>query len=117
MYKSKLEQTTAHLLKSNGYPVNYEPDKISYLLSNNYIPDWKITDNVYVETKGRWVATDRRKIKEVILQNPNITIIMCFQDPNMKITKNSKTTYAKWCDKNNIRHCTLNSLISTLKSL
>jgi hypothetical protein len=32
--------------------------------------------------------------------NPELDIRILFQTPNNKITKNSKTTYADWADKN-----------------
>ena len=38
-----------------------------------------------------------------LLDAPEFEIIMVFQNPNIKINKNSKTSYADYCDKNNIK--------------
>ena len=47
---------------------------------------------MYIETKGRWTATDRKKMKHVLKSNPNIDLRIVFQSPNQKISKGSKTT-------------------------
>ena len=39
----------------------------------------------------------------VIAQHPELDIRMVFMRPNNKLNKNSRTTYAQWCDKNNIK--------------
>lgn len=109
-YKSKFEQKFAQKLQQLNLPVKYEPDTITYTLTNTYKPDWKISDNVYIETKGLWEPSDRRKILAVINQNPSITIIMCFQNPNIPINKGSKTTYAKFCDKHGIKWMTIDQM-------
>lgn len=106
-YKSKFEQKFANTLQRLNQPVRYEQERVTYTLTNHYTPDWKIADNVYIETKGLWDSADRRKILAVIKQNPHITVIMCFQNPNQPINKGSKTTYSKFCDKNKIMWTTL----------
>ena len=45
---------------------------------------------------------DRRKIRAVKELNPNLDLRMVFQAPFNKISKKSKTTYAKWCEKHDI---------------
>ena len=59
----------------------------------------------YLETKGRFTGSDRQKMKAVKTQNPESTVVIVFQDPNKTISKVSKTTYAQWCDKNDIEWC------------
>jgi hypothetical protein len=54
---------------------------------------------MYVETKGRWVKTDRLKFDLIFEQYPGIDIRFVFQNPNAKLYKGSKTTYAQYCDK------------------
>ena len=114
VYKSKFENSFAQTLRQLNLPVSYEPDKISYQLQCTYTPDFKIADNVYVETKGIFDSDDRRKILAVINQHPDIDIILVFQNPNMKINKGSKTTYAKWCEKHNIKWSTPNNILSMI---
>jgi predicted nuclease of restriction endonuclease-like RecB superfamily len=100
MFKSKLEEIIADFYKMAD---KYETEKIEYVLKNTYTPDFCFSDaNTYVEVKGFWKPSDRRKMLEVIKQYPNKKFIMFFQDSTIKITKRSKTTYGDWCDKNKI---------------
>ena len=52
--------------------------------------------------KGYWAPADRRKILAVKKDNPDMDLRMVFQAPYNKINKNSKTTYAMWCEKHDI---------------
>ena len=48
--------------------------------------------------------SDRKKhiwLKE----STDYDIRFCFQNSKVRISKQSKTTYAMWCDKNNIQWC------------
>ncbi len=58
--------------------------------------------DVYLETKGYWDPSDRRKVLAVKRDNPDIDLRMVFQSPYNKISKKSKTTYAMWCEKHAI---------------
>ena len=69
---------------------------------NDVIHSQRMTQNVYLETKGYWSPSDRRKILNVKKSNPEVDLRMVFQAPFNKINKNSKTTYAKWCEKHDI---------------
>jgi hypothetical protein len=40
---------------------------------------------MYVETKGRWTAIDRKKIKHVLESNPGIDLTDCVSEWNSKI--------------------------------
>ena len=80
-----------------------EPDKIPYVIEHTYTPDFYDADReIYYETKGYWPASDRRKLLAVLKQNPDIRIVMVFQNPHLKISKKSKTTYANWCNRHGI---------------
>lgn len=97
-YKNKLESKFA-----TTYNLPYETHKFKYVIEHTYTPDWVITDNIFMETKGRWESSDRTKIAQVLKQNPTIQVIMIFQNPNAKLSKTSSTTYAQWCDKHNVK--------------
>jgi len=99
-YKSGLELTVAEQIKSNNYDVNYETETIHYTVpesKHKYTPDFVFTKKngelMYIETKGRWTAIDRKKMKHVLNSNPDKDIRLVFQNPNQKISKGSKTTY------------------------
>jgi small-conductance mechanosensitive channel len=99
-YKSRFEEDIANFYKLHD---KYEIEKIEYFLKNNYNPDFKMKENVYLEAKGFFKPSDRRKMLEVIKQHPDKIFIMFFQDSHVKISKRSKTTYGDWCDKNDIQ--------------
>ena len=101
-YRSGLEERGADLLSGLGITFEYESHKLAYVIQHLYTPDFTLPNGVILETKGYWEADDRRKILAVKKDNPDIDIRMVFQSPFNKISKKSKTTYAKWCDKHEI---------------
>ena len=101
-FRSGLEERVADLLVELGVSYEYESKKISYVIQHTYTPDFVLPNGVILECKGYWDAEDRRKIKKVKEQEPYLDLRMVFQSPYMKINKNSKTTYAKWCEKHDI---------------
>jgi len=102
-FRSGLEEQIADLLVNLDIKYEYEPTKIAYEIQHNYSPDFLLPNGIYLEAKGYWDSADRRKIKNVIEQHPELDIRMVFQDPYKKISKKSRTTYAKWCDKHDIK--------------
>lgn len=98
-FRSKFEATFARQLKDASIKYDYEPEKILYSIVHNYTPDFKLAENVFIETKGLWTGNDRNKHKHVRDQNPDIKILLVFQDPFRSLSKKSKTTYVSYCDK------------------
>ena len=101
-FRSKLEENVASLLEGLGISYEYEAEKLSYVIEHRYTPDFKLPNYKYLEVKGYWDAEDRRKILAVKKDNPDIDLRMVFQSPYNTISKKSKTTYAKWCEKHDI---------------
>jgi hypothetical protein len=52
---------------------------------------------MYVETKGYWDADDRKKFLYIKASRPDIDLRFIFNNPNARIRKKSKTTYADVC--------------------
>ena len=109
-FRSKFEYDISKYLKEKGISYEYEKRKLKYTVPEtikSYTPDWQFADqsNVIYESKGRFTGIDRAKMLLVRESNPEITIRMIFQNSSVKISKNSKTTYAAWCDKNGIEWC------------
>ena len=102
--RSGLERQVAELLDELKIDYDYEPCKVPYVIEANYIPDFQVGD-VYLETKGFFKPTDRRKMVAVKKSNPDLDIRLVFQAPYNKISKKSKTTYAKWAEKNGFPWC------------
>jgi len=101
-FRSKLEENIADLLTGLGVSYKYESEKLSYTIEHDYTPDFLLPNYIYLEAKGYWSPSDRRKILAVKKANPEIDLRMIFQSPYNKISKKSKTTYAKWCEKHDI---------------
>ena len=104
-YRSGLERQISNLLNKYNVEFEYESLKIPYTIEHHYNPDFILNNGIILEAKGYWDAEDRRKIKAVVTQNPDLDLRMVFQDPNKKISKKSKTSYADWCQKLDIQHC------------
>jgi hypothetical protein len=85
----------------------YESDKIQYTISCTYNPDFtyikKDGSKLFIELKGLFKASDRRKTLAILDQHRGIDLRFLFQRAANKITKGSKTTYGMWCDKHNIK--------------
>lgn len=109
-FRSGLEERVADLMKELGVIYEYEDTKIPYVIQHSYTPDFHLINGVYLECKGYWDAEDRRKIKNIKEQSPELDIRMVFQSPYNKISKKSKTTYAKWCEKHGIPWCSYTTI-------
>lgn len=99
MFKSKFEKEVS---STYGLNDSYEIEAIPYVIESKYNPDFKLAKNVFLETKGFFKDSDRRKILAVVKQHPDKKIIMYFQDSTVKLRKKGKMTYGEWCDKNGI---------------
>lgn len=68
----------------------------------SYTPDFPVTridgSKVYLETKGRFPAEDRSKMRDVIKSNPHLDIRMVFSDGGPK----RNAVVRAWCDKNGV---------------
>ena len=109
-FRSKLEERVATLLQELGVSYEYEPTKVSYTIEHTYTPDFLLPNYTYLETKGYWDAADRRKVLAVKRDNPEIDLRMVFQSPYNTISKSSKTTYAKWCERHDIPWCAFHTI-------
>ena len=119
--RSKFEKKIAEILHSKGVVYEYETYQFEYeepLRKNRsrclvcdstdlvrvgwYTPDFYIPlSHVFIETKGRFSAADRRKMLSVIEAHPEEKFVMLFMRDN-KIHKRSTTTYTDWCRDNGI---------------
>jgi len=59
---------------------------------------------MFIETKGRFVASDRAKHLLIQEQYPGIDLRFVFQKAGEKISRNSKTTYGEWCHKHGFQY-------------
>jgi len=106
-FKSGLEENISTQIESKGIDVQYESEKIPYIVpasQHTYNPDFRLPNGIIVETKGRFVAADRKKHQLVKEQHPELDIRFVFSNSKNKISKNSKTTYGMWCEKNGYKY-------------
>jgi hypothetical protein len=104
-YRSGYEKKVAKHLEDLRVPFEFESEKIPYTqpaTDKKYLPDFKLTNGIYIEAKGIWDISSRKKMVWVIEQNPDKDIRMLFQRNNY-LRKGSKTTYGAWCDKKGIK--------------
>jgi len=116
-YKSGLELSVSKQIETTEYDLKYETETIHYIVPERkakYTPDFvfikKTGELMFIETKGRWTAIDRLKMKHVIHSNPGVDIRMVFQNPNQKISKISSTTYETHANKLGIIHVAKNNI-------
>ena len=104
-YRSKYEEDVCSRLDKAKILFDYETINLYYQVTEQrkYIPDVILPNGIIVELKGRFTAKDRKKMLLVMNQHPDLDIRMVFMRPNNKLNKHSRTTYAQWCDKNNIK--------------
>ena len=110
MFKSGLEEKVSDLLCELGVDYEYEGKSFDYTITHKYTPDFCLPNGIVLETKGFWRPEDRRKVRQVIADNPGIDLRMVFQDPYKKISKKSKTTYSKWCSRYGIKWCAFQAI-------
>lgn len=105
--RSGLEAKALKLLNDNKVDYEYEPKdkKLDYVIpesKHKYLPD-VVIGNVIYELKGYIPdLTTRMKYVRIQEQNPNIKLVMVFQNPNLKIAKGAKTTYKEWYEKKGV---------------
>jgi len=100
-YRSGLEETIALQLTSLSVPVMYETEKFKYDVNEvrTYTPDFLLPNGIVIESKGRFVAADRKKHLLIQKQYIFLDIRFVFSNSKAKLTKGSKTTYGDWCNK------------------
>lgn len=98
-YRSGLEKDNAKSLRKRKVKFTYEKHKIKWedFKVRTYTPDFILSNGIIVETKGRFVSTDRMKHRAIRKQYPHLDIRFVFSNPNAKLSKASNTTYAQWC--------------------
>ena len=94
-------------LLEQGLSPAYEPEKFEYTLHRKYTPDFCLGtepggEKVWVEVKGWWPSGERMKFLSVVRNNPELRIFVALQAPKQRLSKGSKTTLAKWCDRKGI---------------
>lgn len=99
-YRSGLERRIGNQLDEAGIEFGYEPFKIPFVHPaevRRYTPDFVLPNGIIVEAKGRWTTADRKKFVLLKRTYPTLDVRFVFSNANTKISRQSKTTYAKYC--------------------
>ena len=105
-YRSGLEHKISIYLKEKKCEYSYESIKIEWedLAYRTYTPDFILNNGIIIETKGRFLAIDRRKHLAIKKQHPKLDIRFVFTNSNSRLYKGSKSTYAMWCNRYGFRY-------------
>lgn len=106
-FRSGLEEAVSEELTLKNMPFKFESFTIAYVQpekARRYTPDFLLKNGIIVETKGRFVSEDRKKHLLVKAQYPDLDIRFVFSNPNQRIGKKSKTTYAMWCESKGFKY-------------
>ena len=105
-YRSVFESRVAQTLPAR---FAYETVRLSYTLQHTYKPDFidEVAKEI-VEAKGEFDSADRTKMLAIKKAYPEYKITIVFQNPNIKIAKDSKTSYSDWAIKHGFEWTTIN---------
>lgn len=111
-FRSGLEERVAEQIKTIGLDPQYEEHKLPYTkpaTNHFYRPDFWLPKKdgtiMVIETKGRFLLEDRKKMVLVKAQHPELDIRFIFTRSRSPLRKGAKTTYANWCDKEGFLYC------------
>ena len=105
-YRSGLEDKVATYLIKQNVNFLYEKIKIEWedLAYRTYTPDFILNNGIIIETKGRFIALDRRKHLAIKKQHPDLDIRFIFTNSKNKLRKGAKSSYGEWCIKYGFRY-------------
>ena len=106
-FRSQFEAFVAARLERAGQQYAYESGKVNFVQpakKRYYKPDFHLTEHgFYIEAKGLFKASDRKKHIWIKEQHPTLDIRFVFQNAQLPIRVGSKTTCAMWCDKHGFK--------------
>ena len=106
IYRSGLEDKISKQLEAKNIKYAYEEWKVPYVVpasKHTYTPDFILDNGIIIEAKGLWEADDRKKHMLLKDQHPDLDIRFVFSSARTKIYKGSRTSYAEFCEKHNIK--------------
>jgi len=94
-FRSNWEANYARIL--NNLQIDWQYEASSFLLSNGkyYIPDFKLSENKYVELKGWWDNDSKEKIKLFLAEYPSVELEIINED-SYKSLRNLFKTKINW---------------------
>lgn len=107
-FRSGLEEVTDAWLKERGIDGAYEDkdDRIRYTspeTKHTYTRDFRLPNGIIIETKGRFLAADRKKHLLIKQQHPHLDVRFVFDEPRARLTK-APLTFNSWLKREFGRH-------------
>jgi len=101
VYRSAFEKKLMEELKHQGIKAQYEPFFMRYYPTQpkRYTPDIVLPNGIIIEAKGYFLPQDRTKHKNIKAAYPDLDVRLVFQRSSNKLSPNSQTTYADWCQR------------------
>jgi len=99
-FRSRFERNIAESIMTAGFVYKYEELRLKFIQpakKRTYTLDFVLPNGIIVEVKGLWSREDRQKHLLIKRQYPNLDIRFIFSNPQNKLYKGSKTTYADFC--------------------
>ena len=99
-YRSGLEERVAAELAAAGVTAAFESHIVYFTRPAKparYTPDFLLPNGILIETKGRFVTSDRQKHLAVKQEHPDLDIRFVFSNSRARISKQSATMYSQWC--------------------
>ena len=108
-FRSKSEKKANDFLKEKKVSFEFEPYYVKYMWieDKKYLPDFVLDNGIILEVKGRFTLADRKKHLFLRKSNPDLDVRFVFDNPNTKLYKGAKSTYADWCSKQDFLFCKL----------
>jgi hypothetical protein len=106
-WRSGLEEALGAQLSALGVDFTFEDFSVPFtqpLKPRKYTPDFALPNGIVIESKGRFLTADRQKHILVKDQHPDLELRFVFSNPNTRISKQSKTTYAIWCESKGFKY-------------
>ena len=112
-FRSKSEKKANDFLKDKKVSFKFEPYYVKYMWieDKKYLPDFVLDSGIILEVKGRFTLDDRKKHLFLRESNPDLDVRFVFDNPNTKLYKGAKSTYADWCSKQGFLFCKLSDVI------
>lgn len=99
-YRSGLEEALGGQLVEAKAAFEYETLRIPFEIAEtkHYSPDFILPNGIVIEAKGRWETPDRKKHRLIKAQYPHLDVRFVFSRSQDRISKTSRTTYARFCE-------------------
>ena len=95
-FRSGLEIAISEELDLNKVKYEFEKIKLKYTVPekvHTYTPDFYLKEkDFFIETKGLFTSQDRKKMRFIKEQHPELDIRFIFSNSKQRISKKSKTT-------------------------